>query len=241
MAALAALGVSIVACGNTDSGLATLRADPARSTIAASEESAAETTSPETAPAETVVADGGPLPCPAADGSSPVVQAFPAAPEPCIDLAGAYSLTVDTSQGTFTIELFPAMAPITVNNIVYLARYHFFDNTICHRVVKDFVVQCGDPTGTGTGGPGYEIADELPRAGEYQLGTVAMANAGPDTNGSQFFVISGLDGVSLPPDYTLFGQVIGGMEVVDAINALGTPDQSPSETVTINSVTVTES
>ncbi|MEO6123784.1 MAG: peptidylprolyl isomerase [Ilumatobacteraceae bacterium] len=202
---------------------------------------APDTTPPDTTPPETLLTDGSPLPCPAPDGSSPVVQSFPAAPEQCIDLAKFYSLNLETSLGPITIELFPVKAPITTNSIVYLARYHYFDNTICHRVVPAFVVQCGDPTGTGTGGPGYEFVDELPFAGEYQLGTVAMANAGPDTNGSQFFIISGPDGVALPPAYTLFGQVASGMEVVDAINALGTPDQSPSQTVTIISVTVTES
>ena len=192
-----------------------------------------------TVPAETVPASVA-LPCPASDGSSSTEQSFPAPPEMCIDLTKSYTLTLDTSQGVITIELFPDRAPLTVNNIVYLARYHYFDNTVCHRVVPNFVVQCGDPTATGTGGPGYEFADELPTSGDYQLGSLAMANAGADTNGSQFFIISGADGVALPPLYTLFGQVTAGFEAVTAIDALGTANQTPSETVTIYSATVVE-
>jgi len=199
----------------------------------------AETVPAETVPAETVPASVA-LPCPASDGSSSTEQSFPAPPEMCIDLTKSYTLTLDTSQGVITIELFPDRAPLTVNNIVYLARYHYFDNTVCHRVVPNFVVQCGDPTATGTGGPGYEFADELPTSGDYQLGSLAMANAGADTNGSQFFIISGADGVALPPLYTLFGQVTAGFEAVTAIDALGTADQAPSETVTIYSATVVE-
>ena len=93
----------------------------------------------------------------------------------------------------------------TVNNFVYLARNGYYDETPCHRIIPEFVVQCGDPTGTGTGNPGYSIDDELPEAGEYVLGSLAMANSGPDTNGSQFFIIIGEQGEQLPPDYSLFG------------------------------------
>jgi cyclophilin family peptidyl-prolyl cis-trans isomerase len=103
------------------------------------------------------------------------------------------------------------------------------------------VLQGGDPTGTGSGGPGYKFADELPAAGKYQVGSLAMANAGPNTNGSQFFVISGPDGVRLPPLYSLFGAVVSGGEVVEAIDALGTPGAGkPKERVTIESVTIEE-
>ncbi len=182
-----------------------------------------------------------PLPCPAADGSSERVDTFPAAPAQCIDPTKTYTIDVDTSQGSYTAELDATRAPIAVNSFVYLARYHFFDDTTCHRVVPDFVIQCGDPTGTGTGGPGYEFEDELPAEGEYVLGSLAMANSGPNTNGSQFFVISGDKGAALPPNYTLFGQVTEGLDTVAAINALAVGDGPPSETVTINSVTVTES
>src|SRR4029077_20265204 len=111
-----------------------------------------------------------------------------------------------------------------------------------HRVIPGFVLQGGDPTGKGTGGPGYQFADELPKPGRYELGSLAMANAGPNTNGSQFFVISGPDGMRLPPLYSLFGKVIKGVDVVAAIDALASPGAgTPKERVVIESVTITES
>ena len=109
-----------------------------------------------------------------------------------------------------------------------------------HRVIPGFVLQGGDPTGTGRGGPGYQFEDELPKAGRYELGSLAMANAGPNTNGSQFFVISGPSGVRLPPQYSLFGKVIDGLDVVATIDALGTQSGQPKELVTISSVTIKE-
>jgi cyclophilin family peptidyl-prolyl cis-trans isomerase len=138
------------------------------------------------------------------------------------------------------IELDPLAAPNTVNSFVFLSRYHFYDGVIFHRIIPGFVLQGGDPTGTGTGGPGYKFADELPAAGRYQVGSLAMANAGPNTNGSQFFVISGPDGVRLPPQYALFGAVVSGGEVVTAIDGLGTRSGTPKEKVTIESVTIVE-
>jgi peptidylprolyl isomerase/peptidyl-prolyl cis-trans isomerase B (cyclophilin B) len=127
-----------------------------------------------------------------------------------------------------------------VNSFVFLARYHYYDGVIFHRVIPGFVLQGGDPTGTGTGGPGYKFEDELPAPGRYQIGSLAMANAGPHTNGSQFFVISGPDGVRLPPQYALFGAVVSGGDVVTAIDALGTRSGTPTEKVTIESVTIAE-
>ena len=109
------------------------------------------------------------------------------------------------------------------------------------RQIPGFVLQGGDPKGTGTGGPGYDFEDELPRPGRYELGSLAMANAGPNTNGSQFFVISGPSGVRLPPQYSLFGKVVSGLDVVAAIDALGTSSGKPKERVTIVSMTITES
>jgi cyclophilin family peptidyl-prolyl cis-trans isomerase len=146
-----------------------------------------------------------------------------------------------TSKGTLTIALDPVAAPKTVNNFVFLARYHYFDGIFFHRVIPGFVLQGGDPKGTGTGGPGYDFEDELPRPGRYELGSLAMANAGPNTNGSQFFVISGPSGVRLPPQYSLFGKVVSGLDVVAAIDALGTSSGKPKERVTIVSMTITES
>jgi len=142
--------------------------------------------------------------------------------------------------GTMIIALDPIKAPKTVNSFVFLALNHYFDGIIFHRIINGFVCQGGDPTGTGTGGPGYRFEDELPSAGQYQVGSFAMANAGPNTNGSQFFIISGPDGCRLPPAYALFGQVVKGLEVVDAMQkvATGSGDR-PKTDVVINSVTIT--
>ena len=112
-----------------------------------------------------------------------------------IDPTKRYTATMETSMGTLVIALDPIRAPKTVNSFVYLAGYHYYDGIIFHRIIKGFVCQGGDPTGTGRGGPGYQYEDELPKAGQYQIGSLAMANAGPNTNGSQFFLISGQSGV----------------------------------------------
>jgi len=179
-------------------------------------------------------------PCPNPDGSSPKQQTFDGPPPMCIDPAKRYSAEMVTTKGTMTIALDPIAAPKTVNNFVFLARYHYFEGIVFHRVIPGFVLQGGDPTGTGRGGPGYRFEDELPPPGRYEVGSLAMANAGPDTNGSQFFVISGPQGVRLPPQYSLFGKVVSGLDVVATIDQLGSGSGKPKETVTIESVTVTE-
>jgi len=184
---------------------------------------------------------GSVVPCPAADGSSAKMTSFPAAPQTCIDPSKTYTIEVDTTLGSYTAELYPTKAPLAVNSFVFLARYHYFDGTPCHRIITGFVIQCGDPTGSGTGGPGYSFADELPAAGEYKLGSIAMANSGANTNGSQFFVISGDQGIALPPSYSLFGQVTEGLDVVAALDAVGSSGGTPTTPITINKVTVTES
>jgi cyclophilin family peptidyl-prolyl cis-trans isomerase len=158
-----------------------------------------------------------------------------------IDTDKRYTATMVTSHGTMVIALDPLAAPKTVNSFVFLARYHYYDGVIFHRIIPGFVLQGGDPTGTGTGGPGYKFEDELPAPGRYQVGSLAMANAGPNTNGSQFFIISGPDGVRLPPQYALFGAVVSGGDVVTKINALGTRSGKPTEEVVIESVTIAES
>ncbi|HUX04012.1 MAG TPA: peptidylprolyl isomerase [Acidimicrobiales bacterium] len=175
------------------------------------------------------------------DGSSERRQHFDAPPPMIIDPSKTYSATMVTSKGTLEIFLDPGAAPVTVNSFVFLARWHYFDGIIFHRVIPGFVLQGGDPTGTGTGGPGYRFDDELPKAGRYELGSLAMANAGPNTNGSQFFVISGPDGMRLPPLYALFGKVVKGLDVVQAINDVGSPSGTPRERVVIESVTIRES
>lgn len=136
------------------------------------------------------------------------------APKMEIDTNKKYSVILHTEKGDITIELTAKKTPVTVNNFVTLAKKGFYDNTIFHRVIKGFMIQGGDPKGDGTGGPGYQFDDE-PFDGEYTRGTVAMANAGPDTNGSQFFIMHADN--PLPKDYIIFGKVTSGMEVVDTI------------------------
>ena len=182
-----------------------------------------------------------PTDCPPADGSAEKRQRFDGPPPMCIDADKRYTAEMVTSKGTMTIALDPVAAPKTVNNFVVLARYHYFDGIVFHRIIPGFVLQGGDPEGSGRGGPGYRFEDELPPPGRYELGSLAMANAGPDTNGSQFFVISGPDGMRLPPQYSLFGKVVKGMEVVEAIDSVGTRSGSPTERVVIETVTITES
>jgi cyclophilin family peptidyl-prolyl cis-trans isomerase len=180
--------------------------------------------------------------CPAADGSSPKRQKFDSPPPMCIDPAKRYTAEMVTSKGTMTIALDPIAAPKTVNNFVVLATYHYFEGIFFHRVIPGFVLQGGDPLGTGTGGPGYRFEDELPKPGRYELGSLAMANSGSNTNGSQFFIISGPAGMRLPPKYSLFGKVITGLDVVAAIDAIGTPGEGkPKERVVIESVTIAQS
>ena len=129
--------------------------------------------------------------CPKPDGSSERRTSFPAEPPMCIDPSKHYTATMETSKGEIVIALDALAAPKTVNSFVFLARYHYYDGLNFHRIIPGFVLQGGCPEGTGRGGPGYRFADELPAPGRYELGSLAMANAGPDTNGSQFFIISG--------------------------------------------------
>ena len=180
-----------------------------------------------------------PYPFPALDGSAPKTQKFPDKPEFGIDPQKRYTATMETSMGTIVIALDALNAPVTVNNFVFLAGYHYYDGIIFHRIINGFVCQGGDPGGTGTGGPGYRFEDE-PVKNRYQIGSLAMANAGPNTNGSQFFLISGPNGVTLPPQYNHFGQVVKGLEVVDAMQKVPTArGDRPVTDVVINSVTIT--
>jgi peptidylprolyl isomerase/peptidyl-prolyl cis-trans isomerase B (cyclophilin B) len=195
---------------------------------------------------ENAVFEYGTTECPPTDASADQRREFADAHQLCIDPAKSYTANFDTTQGSFTVQLLPERAPGAVNNFVSLARWKYFDGTKCHRVIEDFVVQCGDPTATGSGGPGYSFADELPSAGEYTIGSLAMANSGPNTNGSQFFIITGVSGTSLPPNYTLFGQVTAGLDTaVAAMAALFNPDPAangvpPAADIILNSVTISE-
>ena len=197
-----------------------------------------------TAPADTIGGSStGGLPegCAAADGSAATQSTFTEYPPVCIEPGTGYAAVIETNHGTLHATLRADIAPMTVNSFVNLARYHYFDGTTCHRAIQNFVVQCGDPTATGTGGPGYEFPDELPQEA-YQIGSIAMANSGPNTNGSQFFIITGPNGAALPPQYSLFGQVDeADLPLVAELDALANPaDGAPLEPIDIVSITITE-
>ncbi|MFI2609029.1 peptidylprolyl isomerase [Kitasatospora sp. NPDC018619] len=187
--------------------------------------------------------------CAAPAPGAPNGKQWPAEPPMTIDPAGAYAMTLDSNCGKVTIALDAAKAPHTVNSFAFLAGEQYFDHTKCHRLTTDgiFVLQCGDPTASatvpgGTGGPGYKFADENLAGATYPAGTVAMANSGPGTNGSQFFLV--YKDTKLPPNYTPFGKITGGLDVVQKIAAAGTlegsPDGHPMADVTFNSVTVSK-
>jgi cyclophilin family peptidyl-prolyl cis-trans isomerase len=167
-----------------------------------------------------------------------VAKQYDSPPDLTIDLDTSYTARLETNLGDVVIELDAARAPLTVNNFVFLARDGFYDGVIFHRVVPGFVIQGGDPTGTGRGGPGYRFRDELEGEGRYTRGTVAMANAGPNTNGSQFFIC--LEDVGLPHAYTIFGRVTEGLETVDAIASLELDGERPVEDAVIRTVEIVE-
>ena len=203
------------------------------------------TTATTIAPTSTTTAVAAVAPtCPPAAGSSKRVTAFTKAPALCISPTAVFDATVKTDLGSFVITMQAAKSLLAVNNFVFLSRYRFYDSTIFHRVIPGFVVQGGDPTGTGTGGPGYQFTGNTPPAkcqpNCYPLGSVALANSSssPKTDGSQFFVTVGASGVQLPPEYTLLGQVTSGMAVVDKIAKDGTSGGTPTVTHRIVSVTV---
>ncbi|MPZ51669.1 MAG: peptidylprolyl isomerase [Acidimicrobiia bacterium] len=167
-----------------------------------------------------------------------VAKQYDAPPELTIEASKDYRATLDTTQGPVTIELDAGRAPLAVNNFVFLARDGYYDGVTFHRVVPGFVIQAGDPTATGRGGPGYQFRDETEGEAAYSRGTVAMANSGPNTNGSQFFIC--LDDVPLPHAYTIFGAVSSGMDAVDAVTDLPREGEKPTEDAIIRSVTINE-
>jgi len=172
-------------------------------------------------------------------------KCFFEAPKVVIDKQATYSAVLKTSEGDITISLFPDRTPVTANNFVFLASQGFYDGISFHRIIKDFMVQTGDPKGTGQGGPGYKFDDELPVVRSYTRGAVAMANAGPNTNGSQFFIMT-QDNDTLSKNYVIFGEVVEGFDVLDKIAAtsvIAGPTGEKSQPVTaptINSVVVYE-
>ncbi len=186
-------------------------------------------------------------PAPAETPKQPVAQplttkkmySYP--PVMAIDTTKEYTATLKTSAGDITVQLNAKATPNTVNNFVFLAREKFYDGTIFHRTIPGFMIQGGDPQGTGMGGPGYKFADES-FEGKYERGTIAMANAGPNTNGSQFFIMHA--DYALPPNYVIFGKVTSGLEAVDKIATAptkpGGEGSSPVAPVTVESVTINE-
>ena len=215
----------------------------------------AEPDEPTAAPA---AATQAPQPTPTAISDTGSSAAQPAAPSPevmvnqgqsvkqwssppplTIDPGSSYTAVLSTSAGSITVELLPEEAPNTVNNFVFLARQGFYNNVTFHRTIEGFMIQGGDPTGTGGGGPGYRFADEQVQR-PYSRGVLAMANAGPNTNGSQFFIMHA--DYPLPPNYTIFGQSVAGLETIDAIATAptqpGGEGSTPVNPVVIQSVEI---
>ncbi|MFI9159158.1 peptidylprolyl isomerase [Kitasatospora aureofaciens] len=242
----ASLAVVVLAGGGTLFATGAFSSDDKdKSASAAASPQAAPTKADPTAAPTRKPVEGCAAPAP----GSPNGKQFKAEPAMSIDQNASYTMALDTNCGKVTVALDAAKAPHTVNSFNFLAGEQFFDHTKCHRLTTDgiFVLQCGDPTASatvpgGTGGPGYKFADENLTGATYPAGTVAMANSGPGTNGSQFFLV--YKDTQLPPNYTPFGKITGGLDVVQKIAAAGTleggSDGHPMADVTFNSVTVSK-
>ena len=222
---LLALVLSLAACGGDD--------EPESAGGATT--TAATTTEQASPPADTD--------CETVDAPEAKPDGGQTAPTAALEAGATYELVLETNCGEFTIKLDPEQAPKTTASLVALAETGFYDGTTFHRVVPGFVIQGGDPTGTGGGGPGYSTVDVPPEGAAYTEGVVAMAKAGNEpagASGSQFFVVTAPD-AGLPPDYAIVGTVTEGMETVRAIEALGTGDGPPSQPVVIEKATVWKS
>lgn len=221
--------VTLAACGGSSSGGG---AAGAQTTTATSHVSASD---PDVAVPK--VPAGTCIHTPPLTPADPKTYSSP--PPMSIDTDKTYVATLQTSCGTIVIQLEPKAAPKTVNNFVFLSDQGFYNGLTFHRVIPGFVIQGGDPNGNGTGGPGYEFDDELPTT-PYQIGDVAMANAGPNTNGSQFFIVEGAAGTELSLSYSRFGKVISGMSTVDRIANVPSNSQTnrPDQTVWMYRVTI---
>ena len=200
------------------------------------------TVTPTTATPTTELPAGSSEECPAEDGSSPKTTNF-AAPQPlCIDLSEKYVAGFSTTLGSFEVLIDPEIDQASANNFVSLALFHAYDGTIFHRIIPEFVVQGGDVAGLdGAGDPGYKFTGLRPEPGQYRIGSLAMANSGsdPSTNGSQFFVITGPSGVALAPNFSLFGQVISGIEVALEMQSVETgPGDKPVTDLVLDAVTI---
>jgi len=177
------------------------------------------------------------------DSSNIPTGSYTSPPKMEIDINRKYTADIITSLGEIQIELFSKETPVTVNNFIFLSKQGFYDNTIFHRIIKDFMIQGGDPKGDGTGGPGYRFADEKITR-DYKRGIIAMANSGPNTNGSQFFIMH--KDTELPKNYVIFGQVVKGIEVIDKIAETQTVDNGlgeqskPTKEIKIEKITIKE-
>jgi cyclophilin family peptidyl-prolyl cis-trans isomerase len=225
---IAALALAVTGCGDD-------KTDSRDSGSGGDETAGANPVGPQTAPQATNGCKTVSEPGPKEDGGQKK-------PREDLDAGTTYRLTVDTSCGPFTIELDQKQSPNASASLVSLARAKFFDDTLFHRIAPGFVIQGGDPTATGSGGPGYSTVDKPPPDARYTKGVVAMAKTqdeAPGTAGSQFYVVTGED-AGLPPDYAIVGKVVDGEAVVDRIGELGGPDEQPTQPVVINTVTVEE-
>ncbi len=235
------LVIALASAGVFSGGSAPHKSAAASSTTAKTAKSSGTNQALQAAANKRAVAAG----CPASPKTRVNTMHWSSPPPMTIDPAKTYSATVRTTAGSFTIALDAKAAPHTVNNFVFLADQGFYHCVIFQRVIPGFVDQTGDPTGTGSGGPGYEFANENVPA-SYKTGDVAMANSGPNTNGSQFFIVAPGGARKLRPTYSLFGKVTSGMSVVDKINSEGNPSPAangvPPEVIQrILSVTIHES
>lgn len=237
------LYVAVSSSGSTSTAVAKPTTSKPTTTTAKATTTTAPT--PTTVPAHY----GTPLACPPLTGSKKRVTVFPAPPPTCISTTDIYTAKVSTTAGTFDITMNPKLSPAAVNNFVYLARYRFYNGVIFQRVIPGFVVQGGDPTGTGYGGPDYEWTGSTPppscKAANdcYATGDVVMANsAGPSTNGSQFFIVlpGGAATLNAEPNYTYVGKVTSGMSVVEKIGSEGTSGGTPKIVYKMLSVTISQ-
>ena len=209
-------------------------------------DSSSSTTSSTVAPTTTTTLDPAVAAVKCTDDEPAAVTdrpTFTSAPPMEIATDKIYRATIKTSCGDIVLELDAAGAPKTVNNFVFLAREHFYDGTTWHRIGSEFVIQGGSPDGSPAGGPGYEFEDELPTDG-YQVGSIAMANSGPNTNGSQFFIVTGRGGTQLSNNYSRFGRVVEGAEVAKRLEAFGPSDGSagePTRPLYVFEITIQES
>ena len=241
-----AIALVATACGGSDEVAGTNAPETTTTTVPAATtttDSLPEITLPPQPPSDYAGFVAQPTACGATAPSPVIPMTFDSPEDQGLDPDGAITATIATSCGDIVVELYPDLAPETVNSFVFLARSGYFDGSVSHRVLPDFVIQAGDPTATGREGPGYTVPDELPEPGFlYEQGALAMANAGPNTTGSQFFIV--LADAPLPNAYSYFGRVVSGLDTIDRIaeiplgpNAFG-ESSVPLETLYIESVDI---